>query len=267
MEIQQQQGQQLRRRRRKKTKQEPKTGIQRLYDACKFAFIRDASPSAKALQLVGSLVEEMTCTDIGLDQASLDELAGDVGQPSVFRGRRLVRRLPSISYIHIFQSRHFSIGVFCLPPSAVIPLHDHPGMTVFSKLLYGSMHIKSYDWINKTTSTSNNGIVDGSSSGPAKLAKLVVNRIFTAPCKASVLHPEGGGNIHALTAITQCAVLDVLAPPYSPQEGRHCAYYREVPRAEACLKEDEENHAWLEEWPIDCEMRLARYRGPALSDL
>lgn len=62
-----------------------------------------------------------------------------------------------------------------------------------------------------------------------RLAKLKADRVFEAPCDTSVLYPTTGGNIHAFTAITPCAVLDVLGPPYSKDDGRDCSYYKDHP--------------------------------------
>lgn len=62
-----------------------------------------------------------------------------------------------------------------------------------------------------------------------RLARLKANKVFTAPCDTSVLYPTTGGNIHEFTAITPCAVLDVLGPPYSKEDGRDCSYYKDHP--------------------------------------
>lgn len=37
---------------------------------------------------------------------------------------------------------HFTLGIFCLPAGQTIPLHDHPGMVVISRLLFGTMSIQ-----------------------------------------------------------------------------------------------------------------------------
>lgn len=62
-----------------------------------------------------------------------------------------------------------------------------------------------------------------------RLAKVHTDATFTAPCDTSILFPTTGGNLHCFTAVTACAVLDVLGPPYDDDEGRHCTYYNAYP--------------------------------------
>jgi cysteamine dioxygenase len=62
------------------------------------------------------------------------------------------------------------------------------------------------------------------------LARVVAaDEVRRAPCETSVLFPRGGGNMHAFTAVTPCAILDVITPPYSEEHGRPSTYFNDVP--------------------------------------
>ena len=74
------------------------------------------------------------------------------------------------------------------------------------------MHVKSYDWVEPAADEG----VGGKAPRPAR---LVLNRVLGPADEPAVLFPAAGGNVHQFTAATDCAVLDLLSPPYSTDEG------------------------------------------------
>ncbi|PIA54080.1 hypothetical protein AQUCO_00900570v1 [Aquilegia coerulea] len=185
--------------------------LQRLFIACKDVFKGPGIvPPPQDVNRLQRILDNMKPEDVGL--------SSDLG---FFNPRSAIKGTPSITYTTIYQCKTFSLCIFFLPPTAVIPLHNHPEMTVFSKLLLGSMHIKSYDLVDSVTSD------ELTQSSQLRLARMKADNVFTAPCNTSVLYPTSGGNIHAFTAVTACAVLDVLGPPYSKDDGRDCTYYKD----------------------------------------
>ncbi|BBH06950.1 Protein of unknown function D [Prunus dulcis] len=185
-----------------------------------------------------------------------------------FKPKTVVQGTPRVTYTTIYECSNFSLCCLFIPATGVIPLHNHPEMTVFSKLLLGKMHIKSYDLVDPVNS-------DGSTPAPQlRLAKLKADSVFTSPCNTSVLYPTEGGNIHAFTAITPCAVLDVLGPPYSKEDDRDCSYYKDHPYAaysngEASVTEGNGDcYGWLEEieMPENSEMDKIPYLGPQVTE-
>ncbi|KAF2299713.1 hypothetical protein GH714_002666 [Hevea brasiliensis] len=129
-------------------------------------------------------------------------------------------------------------------------------MTVLSKLLYGSVYVKAYDWVKLENSSSRTVRTIA-----FRLARNVVDGILRAPCEPSILFPKSGGNIHSFAALTPCAILDVLSPPYSEDDGRPSTYFSEFPIPAL------PGYAMLEEreLPDDLVVIGAPYLGPPLS--
>ncbi|CAN4082570.1 unnamed protein product [Withania somnifera] len=236
--------------------------VQKLYDTCKQVFANcgpGVVPAAENIERLKAVLDTMAEADVGL-------------RPNMpYFKSTTYDRPPKITYLHLHECDKFSIGIFCLPPSAVIPLHDHPGMTVFSKLIFGEMHIKSYDWADKLPVEPTpiaNPLDDGlGDSTGLRLAKVKMNSEFRSPCQTSILYPADGGNMHCFTARTACAVLDVLGPPYCDPEGRHCQYYYDFPLTNISVPEEQKGeYAWLRERekPEDLTVVGALYKGPKM---
>ncbi|KAK9068510.1 hypothetical protein SSX86_012624 [Deinandra increscens subsp. villosa] len=234
--------------------------LQRLYMSCIDVFKGVGTvPSPTDVQKLCRILDGMRAEDVGLSR-----------NLQFFKTSSISGVTPKVACTTIYQSEKFSLCIFFLPANAVIPLHNHPGMTVFNKLLLGKVHIKAYDLV-----TSNNQD-DSASPSQRKLAALKADSVFTAPCDTSVLYPTSGGNIHAFTAITPCAILDVMGPPYSKKDGRDCSYYRDIPYKalpyeEAVTNDDRERerYCWLEEIeiPKGSEMEGIKYMGPRVIEM
>ncbi|KAJ1294337.1 hypothetical protein BS78_01G139100 [Paspalum vaginatum] len=161
--------------------------------------------------------------DVAHIRGILDKMGGDDVHLQTLRTR------PVITRTTIYECANFSIVIFLLPPGAVIPLHNHPGMTVFSKPLRGSLHVTAYDWVvPQQHRQADDAPGAASTSRRRRLAKVALDADLRAPCDALVLFPESGGNMHRFEAATPCAVLDVLGPPYSAGD-RDCSYYQDLP--------------------------------------
>ncbi len=46
----------------------------------------------------------------------------------------------------VFENQFVSVRLFVVPPYQTIPLHDHPGMIVYSRLYRGDVHAFSMSW-------------------------------------------------------------------------------------------------------------------------
>jgi hypothetical protein len=168
---------------------------------------------------------------------------------------------PVVRYIHLAEvAGHYSMGIFVFPPHAKIPLHDHPGMCVLSRVLYGDLQRMSLDLLPLAEEASDTAALhynnphhhsplyhNNSNSHPhsplsfppgTRKARQKHVDYLQAP-DVTVLYPLQG-NLHEFRAGPHgAAVLDVLLPPYN--SSRDCTFYYATPVAAVVTEAKDSN--------------------------
>ena len=235
--------------------------VQRLFDRCQevLGALPNGTPATvDDVNAIAPLMDRVTPADLGIvpPTRAANHLALRLfGRPGT--GPR-APQYPPLEYLKLHDCAAFTMGVFRFPENGTIPLHDHPGMTVVSKLLYGRVRVRSYDWVKTEDEDAH---ADVSTRVP-RLARLVADREIQPPIPPLSLYPSDA-NVHTFHALTDAALLDVLAPPYAVDNGRDCHYFAETPlgpRGELCG----ENETWLleTECPESFEVNRGSYVGP-----
>ncbi|XP_049419892.1 2-aminoethanethiol (cysteamine) dioxygenase a [Epinephelus fuscoguttatus] len=191
---------------------------------------------------------------------------------------------PPVAYMHICETEVFSIGVFLLRTGASIPLHDHPGMNGMLKVLYGKVSVRCFDKLEDNLTVSTVPPHFEPPLAPCQMASLrrsVLRSVSeysetSGPCLLTPLRD----NLHQIDAVEgPAAFLDILAPPYNPDDGRDCHYYRvlqtvaegetdgKTNKEQQGEEKDKEEETWLLEipQPEDFWCGGEPYPGPAVS--
>jgi len=200
-----------------------------VFDAARALFTERRLPSSqmteKDVQGIIEKLDKITVAQVGLAKQAEEERKRT---SSLLQNPFKDQTNPSpVTYYHIYECPDFTMGIFCIPENCDIPIHDHPDMTVCSKVLYGKVHVEAYDEAPDLRSALGEGelgaLVD---QGRALVCRKVRDDVVDATMAPSALFSKSL-NIHRFSAVSSCAILDVLGPPYSSSEGREIAYYRE----------------------------------------
>ncbi|AIN95681.1 cysteamine dioxygenase, putative [Leishmania panamensis] len=134
----------------------------------------------------------------------------------------------------LYQDEAVTLCWFVIPPGRALPLHDHPGMTVWQRAMHGRLHI--YSIARAATSQADasalaapiNGTVlfDGEVEGIGHtIPASDVLKFTPAGSSSGVLH-----EIRNIDAAQPALFVDIISPPYNQAPSNiPCGYYTAEP--------------------------------------
>ncbi|TYZ57259.1 hypothetical protein PybrP1_007861 [[Pythium] brassicae (nom. inval.)] len=152
---------------------------------------------------------------------------------------QIAQTMSDVHYWKLWESDTIDIGIFFMPPNSHIPLHNHPGMSVVTRILYGAVNIRSYDLVSSeelengpvaadelaaSTETSASTEIVGSNP-EVKWAR--VSREGSYASESTMWLDPRRFNLHQIHAASDngCALLDIMIPPYNNAD-RDCHHFQ-----------------------------------------
>ncbi|XP_069140194.1 2-aminoethanethiol dioxygenase-like [Argopecten irradians] len=180
------------------------------------------------LREVTVLASKLTATDVNFSFHDDPETQRQIEQGDV---------APAV-YVHLWEDRVLSMGIFVVRQGCRIPLHNHPGMHGICKVIQGTVRVNSFSPVSPAGLEIPKHLEQNTKSVMSLLKKKeqpqfspVISHGSTTLTKddpACVLSPSAG-NVHEMISVDgPVAFIDILAPPYDHTTGeRVCQYYQD----------------------------------------
>ncbi|OWF55065.1 2-aminoethanethiol dioxygenase-like [Mizuhopecten yessoensis] len=206
--------------------------IQKLFQSAYKLFSRVTVGSSgfnEHLREVTALASKLTATDLNFNFQD---------DPTTQRRVEQGEEAPAV-YVHLFEDRVLSMGIFVVRQGCRIPLHNHPGMHGVCKVIQGTIRVNSFSEVSRVGLDIPKNIEQDMKQSIFPILKKKEQSQFspvmtyssetlTTDDPACVLLPSDG-NIHEMISVDgPAAFVDILAPPYDHTTGeRVCQYYRD----------------------------------------
>ncbi|XP_033322655.1 2-aminoethanethiol dioxygenase [Megalopta genalis] len=194
-----------------------------------------------------NLMNKITAEDVNLNKQVLDFIQ--------------IQSAP-MCVIDIFENKDLTISIFILKHGVTMPMHDHPGMHGFLKVISGAVQVNSY-----TLKTNDDHIIKSNKEIDAFRHRPISLHNNSPAC---VLTPRDK-NLHEISCIEgPAAFLDILSPPYDEDDSgngpRPCTYFKTISSTSCMDLPDivEEVKLLAFEGPPNFDSESLKYTGPPL---
>jgi len=181
------------------------SSVDDLFDCLRGVWNRLEALPPSAVAALTSKLDALRPEDFGLCRDEADRLMGT--------GSR-------VGYQEVYSGSEITLCIFVLKAGAHIPLHDHPKMQVFGRLLFGRVRVRSYN-----PEPLDPVADDLRPLPPGACATVLHEDNVLGPTPETFMLGPSEGNVHELYALEDSAFFDIVVPPYDAAQGRGCTYY------------------------------------------